>query len=518
MAIILKRIKELLSPKKTKSEAKTRLTKDLKTNRAWLEEIFGQSSDVIIREYGIGYQNRIKVMTIYIEGLVDTDLLVTTLLKPMTSFRRPWPTGQEAYQDLKGRYAMNNVTETPYLEDFVAKIMVGHCGLLIDGVDRGCLGGVQKAEYRGINEPDTEPNIRGPKEGFTEILRINTSILRRRIRHPRLRIYQRQLGRLSNTPIAIAYIDGLAQDEVLRELKQRLDNIDIDAIHESGVIEELIEDEPFSPFPTILRTERPDRVTGALLEGRVAILTDGTPFALILPATFTMFITTSEDYYERFIIAGALRLIRIAAFFISLLLPSLYVAIVTFHQEMLPTPLILSIAAQREGVPFPAIVEALLMELTFEVLREAGVRLPQIIGAAISIIGALVLGDAAIRAGLVSPAMVVVVAATGVASFATPAFSLAIATRLLRFPMILLAASLGLFGVVAGLFALLIHLTTLRSFGQPYLEPLAPIVMTDMKDTILRLPWWALDTRPKLVGGQDPVRQGPDQKPTKPDD
>lgn len=293
-------------------------------------------------------------------------------------------------------------------------------------------------------------------------------------------------------------------------MRSRLDRVDIDSIQESGQLEELIEDAPLSPFPTMARTERPDRVAGALLEGRVAVLIDGTPFVLIAPATLMMLLSTPEDYFERFYAGTLVRIVRVTAVLISLLLPSLYVAVTTFHQEMLPTPLILSIAAQREGVAFPAFLEALIMEAMFELIREAGIRLPRVIGPAISIVGVLVLGDAAIRAGLVSPIMVIVVAATGIASLATPAFSFAIGMRVLRFVFLGLSAFMGFFGLATGMFALFGHLAALESFGLPYMAPIAPVVDAALKDAIVRAPWWTMKERPSLLTWHDRVRMRPE--------
>jgi spore germination protein KA len=462
----------------------------------------------------VGARGTVSVLVVHIDGLVDKRLLVEMVIERITDAERDWSGAKEAYEDLKARLlATSGVEEVDSLDDFVDGVARGDGGVLIDGVGKGLVCAVRGWEHRAVEEPTSEATVRGSKEGFVEALRTNTSLLRRRIMGPQLRIEEMTIGRITRTRVAVAYVEGVANEKIVQEVRNRLKRIDVDAIHESGTIEEFIEDAPLSPFPTVWRTERPDRVTSGLLEGRVAVLTDGTPFALVVPATFTMFLTSSEDYYERYFIGSAIRLLRTAAFIISLTLPAFYVAVTTFHQEMLPTPLVLSIAAQREGIPFPAVVEALLMEFVFETLREAGIRLPRIVGQAVSIIGALVVGDAAIRAGLASPAMVMVVAFTGIASFATPVFSLAIAARLLRFLLTALGGALGLFGVVGGLFAIFIHLTCLRSFGVPYLEPLAPMVFSDLKDALVRAPWWAMRTRPQYIGGKAPIRQAPGLRP-----
>ncbi|NPV80271.1 MAG: spore germination protein [Firmicutes bacterium] len=489
----------------------------LRVNQERIKAAFGNSADLVLRKLETGDQGKISVLIVHIDGLCDKLLASKTIIEQITDINHEWGSPEQAYVDLRNRIlSASGVREVDSLDEFINHVTCGDCGVLVDGITRGLVCDTRAWEHRGVEEPTTESTIRGSKEGFVESLRTNTSLLRRRIKDPRLWIEELKIGRISKTDVAIAYISGLANDRIVQEVRNRLTRIDVDSIQESGHLEEFIEDAPFSPFPTLLRTERPDRVTGALLEGRIALLTDGTPFALIIPATFTMFLTAPEDYYERYFIGSAVRFLRISSFFISLTLPSLYVAVTTFHQEMLPTPLILSIASQREGIPFPAAIEALIMELIFEVLREAGVRLPRLVGPAVSIIGGLVLGEAAMRAGLASPAMVMVVAFTGIASFATPVFSLAIGVRLLRFPLVVLAGAFGLFGVVAGMFALLIHLAALRSFGVPFLEPLAPIVLSDLKDALIRVPWWALGTRPRSVGNKEPVRQAPGLRPKPP--
>ena len=520
LGILSKVLKRLLSRQRKDSRApgacpsspQTLLSRKLRENEAFIRDAFGNSCDLIIREVRFGISPGIAVLVVHIDGMVDTALVSEAIIKPIgvtSELLEPERLSSAQVQDmLKDRLILlSDVKQVSDIADLFHSIAGGKCGIILDGSSVAFVCDVRGFEKRSVEEPMSEVVIRGPREGFSEVLRINTSLLRRRIKDPSFWIEEFTVGRVSRTQVAIAYIKGIANDKVVQEARDRITRIDIDSIQESGQLEEYLEDAPFSPFPTILRTERPDRVTGALFEGRIAILTDGTPFVLIAPVTFLLFLTSPEDYYERFFIASAVRLLRYASFFIALLLPALYVAVTTFHQEMLPTPLVLAIAAQREGVPFPAIFEALLMELSFEILREAAVRLPKIYGPAISIVGVLILGEAAVRAGLVSSAMIIVVALTAIASFVTPIFSLSIAVRLLRFPIILLAGTLGLFGVVFGFSVVAIHLSSLRSFGVPFLEPIAPVVASDLKDTLIRLPWWAMDTRPEFTGKSDLRRQ-----------
>lgn len=391
--------------------------------------------------------------------------------------------------------------------------MLGNALIFADGHDEALICSTQGGEQRSIQEPSTQASFRGPRQGFTESLQTNISMIRRYIKNPNLWVEKMKKGSVTNTDIALMYIQGICDEKVLKEVKQRLEKIDIDSILESGYIEQLIEDETFTTFPTMYHTERPDVVAGNLLEGRFAIIVDGTPFVLIAPALFVQFFQSVEDYYSRFDIATSIRILRVLVFFISLVAPAVYVAATTFHQEMIPTELLVVIAAQRESVPFPAVVEALTMEVSFEILREAGFRLPRVVGSAVSIVGALVIGEAAVQAGIVSPAMVIIVALTAIASFATPAFAMAISARLIRFIFLIASAVMGFYGLILGIIMMFVHLCSLRSFGVPYMSPLAPFSSQGVKDTLFRVPWWADKKRPESVSKEDKVRQGQDQRP-----
>ena len=315
----------------------------------------------------------------------------------------------------------------------------------------------------------------------------------------------------------LAYLAGTADDKVLVEVRKRIERIDVDSILESAYIEELIEDTPYTVFPQIEHSERPDKIAAAILEGKIAILVDGTPFVLIVPTVMLQFWQSSEDYYERYPTAFLMRLIRFMFSTFALILPGFYVAVTSYHQEMLPTALLISIAGAHEGVPFPIYVEALLMEITFEALREAGVRLPQPVGQAVSIVGGLVIGQAAVQAGIVSPATVIVVALTGISSFALPAYNFAWSLRVLRFVFGFLGFISGLYGIMLGLLFILIHITSLRSFGVPFFAPLAPFKLQDIKDIFMRAPWWAMTERPYSIPTPNQVRQKSHIKPHPPD-
>lgn len=486
------------------------LTHSLAFNLQHLRDTIGQSSDVVFRrvnEPGI----KPEIALVYISGLVNQDTLNQDILLTLTkhpALQEPDLSPELMLAKMKDEVlAIGEVSECKTFETLHAMLFEGHTLILIDGINQAISADTAGWEKRSISEPSSQGVTRGPKESFTEDLRTGTSLMRRRIKSADLRIEEYKIGQRTHTDIALVYLKGIASNEVLDEIRRRLNAINTDAILESNYIEELIQDGSLTPFPTIQNTERPDALAGGVLEGQVGILIDGTPFALLAPSTFFSFFQSSEDYYQRFDISSFLRMIRFTSFFVSMMLPALYIAITTFHQEMIPTTLLVSLAAQREGVPFPALIEALMMELTFDVLREAGVRMPRAIGPAISIVGALVLGQAAVQAGLVSAAMVIVVSFTAICNLVIPAQVIANSIRLIRFLMMLIAGLLGLFGIMSFLIVLLIHMAGLRSFGVPYLSPVAPLTLRYWKDIFIRAPHSMMKIRPQIFAAEEARRQ-----------
>ncbi|MBE1555984.1 spore germination protein [Sporosarcina limicola] len=485
----------------------------LQDNIRDIKKTLGNSTDIVIREVRIGKSGDQLIGIVYTDGLADksaiTDFIMETLMLNIKGTRldKKIQSSTNILQLLKD-YALTigDIKDVSDFKTLYNSVLSGETLILIDGHAEGLLASTRSWQDRGVTEPSAESVVRGPRESFSETMRTNTSLIRRKIKDPNLWLETRQIGRVTQTDVAIMFIKGIASDKIVDEVRARLDRIDIDGILESGYIEELIQDDTFTPFPTVFNTERPDVVAAELLEGKVAILIDGTPFVLVVPALLISFIHSPEDYYQRADISSLVRILRYIGAFISLLGPSLYVALTTFHPQMLPTAMLISIASQREGVPFPAFLEAMLMELAFEILREAGLRMPRTIGTALSVVGTLVIGQAAVEAGLVSAVMVIVVSLTAISGFVFPSYSMSSTIRMLRFPMIGLAATFGLFGIIVGLIALILHLCSLRTFGVPYMSPFAPLILTDQKDTILRFPRWALLSRPRLINEKNMIR------------
>ncbi|MFB5194963.1 spore germination protein [Neobacillus sp. KR4-4] len=489
------------------------LKHSLEENKNYVQKILGNSNDIVFREIQIGKEESVKAGIFYTDGLADTDAIQHFVLEPIMleidfeTDLSPSPT-MNLLKVLKEQIlTVGSIKDVTEYSSLFNSLLSGDLILLLDGHSQGFIISVRGWKERSVTEATSETVVRGPKEGFTECIRTNTALIRRKIKSPNLWMATKNIGEMTKTDVAIMYINGIANEKVVQEVHERLDRIDIDGILESGYIEELIQDKTYSPFPTIYYSERPDVISADLLEGKVAIIVDGSPNVLIVPALFVSFLQVAEDYYQRADISTLIRMLRFFSIMIALLAPSLYIAITTYHQEMIPTELLINLAAQREGVPFPAFIEALMMEVAFEILREAGLRMPRAIGSAISIVGTLVIGTAAVEAGIVSAAMVIVVAITAISSFILPSVAMSMSLRVLRFPMMGLAASFGLVGILVGLISLILHMCSLRSFGIPYMSPLGPLIPQDLKDTIIRVPWWGMFSRPRLISQKNISRE-----------
>lgn len=472
----------------------------------WFKERLAHCADAAFLTFRTTRLQR-ECALIYFQGMFDH-------LTLQQSLRDLLDDGQDTLQDETLRRILSDnqlfIGEEQWMTDYekaLQAVMNAHGLVLIDGVEAMLDIPYPSYKNRSIEEAANESVIRGSREAFVEDLPTNLTLLRRRIRNSQLKTEEMIIGERTQTPVNVIYMEGLCPDELVKEMKRRLSYIQIDGVLGSSYLQECIQDTPYSPFPQVQYTERPDTVCASILEGRICVMTENSPIALLAPVTFPMLLQAAEDYYQSFIFASFIRIIRLLFIGVSLLLPSLYIAVTTFHPEMLPYNLLISVSASREIVPFPALMEALMMELAFEALREASIRIPKSIGQAVSIIGALIIGTAAVQAGIVSAAMVIIVSITGIASFIIPNFDLGLTFRLLRFPIMLLAGCFGIFGITCGLLIIYIHTINLKSFGTPYLLPYTPVSGPDYGDTLMRAPWWRMKIRPGLRNRHDSRRQ-----------
>lgn len=478
----------------------------LKDNINNIEMLFKNCSDKVARTVQIGKDNPLDIYILYFDGLATRDTIEFSILeKILYQQDQALDHGKDQFESLTQLLLHNiggtvEIQESDSFDALINASLSGDTAIFVDGIAKGLIVSTRGGwQGRGVGVPDNESVIRGPKEAFTESIRPNTALIRRRIKDTKLKIESLEYGTRSRTSMALIYMEDIVQEGLVNQIKTRLSKYEIDAILDSGYIEQLIEDDWKSPFPQVQATQRPDKVASAVLEGKAAIVVDNSPFVLIVPATFNSFFQASEDYYQRWLIMSFTRFMRYIVSFFALALPGLYIALLNFHPSMIPTSLAVSLASAREGIAFPAVVELVIMELEFELLREAGVRLPGAIGHTIGIVGGLIIGQAAVSAKLISPMVVIIVAITSIACFAVPDYALTTAFRLLKYVVIIFSATLGLYGFLISLLLIMTHLVTLRSFNIPYLSPYVSGELNeynDWKDTVFRLPLFMQNKRP----------------------
>lgn len=507
------REKEHDDVKKERNVAKSSLG-DVKER---MQRAFGNTSDLIFEDMKIA---KTEGLLFYLESAIDTQQLQSTLINKHTyqethSFDLRTEEGLKNYCQQQFGGSIFNLIKSD--EEIINALLDGYVVISLSTFPIYISISMANNNFRQVAEPTSQTVIRGPKDSFVEGSTTNMSLIRRRIKNPGLCFEQFLLGSETRTKVIIGYINGIANHEIVAEVRKRISKIDVSAVFESANIEELITDKTLTLFPLALNTERPDTAAGNLIEGKIVIIVDGTPFVLLVPAVFPDFFISSEDYYQDIYIASFTRILRYIAFMIVIVTPATYVALLTFHQEMLPTNLLISIIAQRQQVPFPAFVEVFIMEITFEILREAGIRMPRAVGQTVSIVGALVIGQAAALAGLISNIMVIIVAITATANYVAPVSSLSAASRMMRFILVLAASFLGLYGVLLGLICMVAHLASLRSFGVPYLAPVAPFNIENLKDIFVRFPYWAMNKRPSYLRSPRPKKHQEQGSPSPPD-
>ena len=478
--------------------------------KARLNGTFSQCSDFLLREIICGEDGSVRILVAYINGFVDKRVLNQDVIRPILEYLSKLKTqdkGNHLYELLKECIvSSNDLKEAQNMQQAVNNIVSGEALLFIDGEERALVIGVKAPQGRQVAEPDTEVSISGAREGFVENLLTNTTLLRKRIKNPNLKLEMLQLGEQTRTDVCICYIKGIANEAIIEEVRERLKKIKTDAILDTGIIEQYISDSRLSLFPTVGNSEKCDKLAGKLLEGRVAIFCDGTPYVLTVPYLFIESLQATDDYYDHAFFATFMRLLRLFALLVSNLLPGMYVALVSFHHTVIPFKLLITLSASRQGIPFSPFTEAILMIVAFELLREAGVRMPRPIGHALSIVGAIVLGEASVAAGIASNLMVIIIAITAICSFVIQ--PLIRVTMLFRFAYLAAANFLGFLGVSLVFVAVFIHLCRLRSFGIPYMAPFSPLTVSDLKDALVVVPIWAMVTRPKALRQENAGCQG----------
>lgn len=479
----------------------------METRESLIWEIRGKLQsieDMVFQPFNI---HGCSILLLYIRSIVDKRILREQIISPILKVGQSEGVGVSFLEQIENGslFAMPFKKERE-VDNIVDAIVTGSAVLYIPGLTYMCAFAIDDFAKRAISDSTNEVVLYGPQVAFIENIDDNLSLLRQKIKHPDLKTEQMTIGKYTKTIVCISYIEGICKTEVLNEVRMKLSEINIDGSLGVTYLTEFIEPRPFAMFPQIQYTERPDTVAAALLEGRIAVLQDGTPYTLILPVTYFSLMQSAEDYYQRFYTSSFTRLIRLMFVFVATMLPSLYVAVTTFHPEIIPTSLLITIAAARENIPFPALIEAFMMELFFEGLREAGIRIPRPLGQTVSIIGAIVIGQAAVQAGIVSAPMVIVVSITGIASFIIPHFELGQSFRLLRFAILLLGGTLGMLGIVISMYLLYLQMVSIKSYSVPYLRPFAPVNYSEMKDAFLRVPRFLQKQRPESFAGRNKRR------------
>ena len=481
-----------------------KLENDLDKNIEILTKVFVDDGTLVERRFENQNNSKVKCCVFFFDGMVDNKIIDEYIISPIMVSACLSKNDDTADKIMSKVIATNAVQKSEKLAEIVQELLRGDTVLFVDGCNCAMIISTKGWKSRAIAEPDSEKALRGPREGYTEAILMNLTMLRRKISTPDLKFKFRTFGTRSNTKACICNLDSLVDKKLLDELNRRLDKIDIDGVLDINYIVELIKDNPMSPFKTIGISERPDVTAAKLMEGRVAIFLDGTPCVLTAPYLFVENFQAADDYYLNFYFASVGRLLRIIGFLMSISIPAIYVAFICYHRELIPTTLALSIMQAHEGVPFPTILECLLMLIIFEIIRETGIRMPSSIGQALSVVGALVIGQAAVTAKLISAPMVIVVAVTAITGLINP--KIKGATILLRFSLLFAATFLGLYGYGFLMIGALIHLLSLKSFGVVYTSQLYSYQLREIKDTVVRAPWEYMTTRP-VFEQRDVVRK-----------
>ncbi|MCB2305420.1 spore germination protein [Clostridium estertheticum] len=478
---------------------------DLNVNIDLIRNGLGKQSPIVVKHFYIGSDQPLEAAIIYVNGIANKDIIDRDILNPLMIHIGENLNGRANIGDyLCKRYiSMSNTLVESDLNGVVEHLKRGKTTVLINGalevIIADTTGGVQRA----IMEPMNETAAKGPRDGFVENLEVNISLIRRKVKDKNLIIELFNVGSRLQSDLAMVYIGDIVDKHVLEELKKRIEAIDLDAVLSSGKLEQYIEDYAYTVFPQAYSTERPDRAIGNMLEGRIVLLIEGTPMVLVYPAIFMQFFQAVEDYTERTVVASFVRLLRILAAIIIITLPSIYLTLIKFNVELIPIKFVTPIVQSRVGIALTPFLEIIAMELVVEFLREGGLRLPTKIAQTLSLVGGIIIGDTAIQSKMVSPTTLLIVGITVITTFLIPNYDMSLSIRMLRFPMLVLANIMGIFGIAVGWFLILVHLSSLDSLGVPYFE----FHKSDMKDTFIRAPLWKMNKRPEGIPNSDPIRQ-----------
>ena len=484
---------------------KTPVYESVRKNEEYIRKKCDQCADIIIRPMRLGDERKVDCLIVYLEVAVSNMMLEDSVIGKLINHFWEIPPSQMKEFLKNNSLGISDVKELPTLEEAVEAMLAGNAVFFMDGYDQAVKIAGKGYPAMMVGKAETEKVLRGSKEGFTDSVKINSALIRKRVKDTRLKVVERQMGVRSNTMLQLLYVEDLVQEDLLSEIQRRLDQFEIDGIFDSGMVEQLTEEVWYSPFPQFQSTERPDRAAMELLEGRIVLLCDNSPMALLLPTTFHSFMTSSEDMYNRFEMVSFVRMLRYLAVLTAVLLPGLYLAVIRFHTQVLPANLILSFAEARAGVPFSSVVELVFLELSFELIREAGVRMPGPLGNAIGIVGGLIIGQASVTANLVSPIVVIIVALTALGSLAIPSEEFSAPFRLLKYLFLAAGGYLGLFGIVLGIYLVVSHLAGLLSFQVPYLTPFVR-KEGSADGGILRRPLRKMNRRPVFARREQRIR------------
>ncbi len=485
----------------------TSISKVLRENEEYIRRRCENCADILIRPMKLGDERKTDCLMVYIEVAVSNMMLKDSALGRMINHF--WEVPPEKIEEFMKDNSLGiaDVRKLSTMEEAFGALLAGNAVFFLDGYDQAMKISSKGYPNMGVSEAETEKVLRGSREGFTDAVKTNSALVRKRLRDTRMKVEEHQIGTRSHTVLQILYMEDLVHEEFLEDIRERIQAYEIDGILDSGMLEQLTEDAWYSPFPQYQTTERPDRAAQEILNGKIIVLCDNSPAALILPSSFQGFMESSEDWNQRFEMISFLRVLRYLALGAATLFPGLYLAMIRFHTQILPTNLILSFADAREGVPFSSVAELVFLELAFELIREAGVRVPGALGNAIGIVGGLIVGDAAVSANLVSPIVVMIVALTALGSMTIPNEEFASAFRLLKYVFLFLGGYLGIFGIVLGIYLTAAHLAGLLSFGIPYLMPF--VKKDPMKETgngILRVPFRVRRRRPLYARREESIR------------